>query len=200
MSLGERLKKLRLDHGMTQMDLCARLNIEQSTLANYESNRRIPKAETLLNIASIFDVTTDYLLGIIPPIKGIKVPILGRVMAGIPIEAIENIEGYEEITPALASKGEYFALRVKGDSMAPVIMENDIVIVRKQQQVESGDIAIVLVNGDEATVKKVQLNDHGITLVAFNIGVYPPHFYSEKEITTLPVQIIGKVVEAKRSF
>jgi repressor LexA len=131
-------------------------------------------------------------------IKGVKIPLLGRVVAGVPMEAIENIEGYEEITPTLAAKGSYFALRVAGKSMEPFFLENDIVIVRKTKSIESGAIAIVLVNGCDATVKKVKIQDDGVTLIGFNTSVYEPHFYNSNEVKSLPVEIIGEVVESKR--
>ena len=129
--------------------------------------------------------------------QAVKIPVLGTVVAGLPMEAIENIVDYEEITPALAAQGEFFALRIKGQSMEPRICEGDVVIVKKQEDIESGDTAIVLVNGDEATVKKVKKTEEGITLIANNIAVYSPHFYSNKEIEELPVRIIGKVVELR---
>ena len=132
--------------------------------------------------------------------KGIKIPILGSVIAGVPIEAIEEILGYEEISQDMVKTGEYFALRIKGESMEPKMSEGDIVIVKKQNTVDSGQIAIVLVNGYEATVKKVRFRDNGIELIAFNSYVYEPHFYNAKEIQELPVQIIGRVVELRAKF
>lgn len=219
MTLGDWIKKYRAEHHLSMQDVANACGFSKAYIGQLEKGINpstgkpiSPTLQTFEKIAKAVGMDVDTLIKSLdddqpvtipaspPRVKGVRIPILGKVVAGIPIEAIENIEGYEEITPALASKGEHFALRVQGDSMAPVIVENDIVIVRKQRQVENGDIAIVLVNGDEATIKKVQINDHGITLVGFNIEVYPPHFYSEKEITTLPVQIIGKVVESKRSF
>lgn len=121
-------------------------------------------------------------------------------MAGIPIEAVEEILDYEEITPELAATGEFFALKIRGHSMEPRMMEGDVVIVRKQEDVESGDVAIVLVNGNEATVKRVKKQEEGITLIATNTSVYEPHFYSNKEIKKLSVQILGKVVELRGKF
>ena len=129
--------------------------------------------------------------------QAVKIPVLGTVVAGLPMEAIENIVDYEEITPALAAQGEFFALRIKGQSMEPRICEGDVVIVKKQEDIESGDTAIVLVNGGEATVKKVKKTEEGIMLIANNMAVYSPHFYSNKDIESLPVQIIGKVVELR---
>ena len=132
--------------------------------------------------------------------KGIRIPILGKVVAGIPVEAITDIEGWEELPSKMAVGGEYFALRIKGSSMEPKLLDGDIVIVRKQNDVDNGDTAIVLVNGDEATVKQIKKTDTGIMLVGLNVEVYQPHFYTNKEIEQLPVQIIGKVIESRHTW
>lgn len=84
--------------------------------------------------------------------------------------------------------------------MEPRILDGDVVIVKKQEDVESGDVAIVLVNGNEATVKRVKKQKNGITLIANNISVYEPHYYSNEEIEDLPVRILGKVVELRGKF
>ena len=192
-----KLKEIRQRCKRTQQEVADYLSVDRSTVTKWEGGKYDPDNETLVKLATYYSTTVDELLGV-APVKGIRIPIYGSVPAGIPLEAIENIEGYEEITPALASKGEYFALKIKGESMSPFILDNDIVIVRKQSEIESGDIAIVLVNGDEATCKTVKISDDGITLIGHNTLVYPPHFYSQKEIATLPVRIIGRVVEIKR--
>lgn len=131
--------------------------------------------------------------------KGVKIPVLGHVVAGIQIDAVEEILDYEEISPEMARQGEFFALQVKGDSMEPKFSDGDVVIVRKQEDVDSGDIAIILVNGDEATIKKVQKFDGGINLVPTN-SAYPVLTYTNKEIEQLPVRVIGKVVELRAKF
>lgn len=130
-------------------------------------------------------------------VTGVKIPVLGYVAAGIPIDAIEYIIDYEEIPEAMARTGEYFALQIKGNSMEPRICNGDIVIVKKQSVVNSGDIAVVLINGDEATCKKIIKNTEGINLVPFNTTEYEVKFYSNKEINSLPVTILGKVVELR---
>lgn len=197
-----RLREARKAARMTQSEVAQQMNVNQNTYSYWENEKTKIDNVSLSKLAKIFNVTVDYLLGVDPPqsVKGVRIPIYGSVPAGIPLEAIENIEGYEEITPALASKGEYFALKIKGESMSPYILDKDIVIVRKQEAVESGDIAIVMVNGSEATCKMVKIGDDGITLIGHNTLAYPPHFYSQKEIATLPVRIIGRVVEVKRSL
>ena len=136
---------------------------------------------------------------IAPHKKGIKIPVLGRVQAGIPIEAIEEIIDYEEITEEMARKGEHFALKVQGNSMDPQISEGDVVIVRKCSDCESGTIAVVLVNGKDATVKRIKKRPEGIMLIPAN-PAYEAMFYTNEEIASLPLAIIGKVVEQRRSW
>ena len=202
------LKRLREEKEMTQAELGKALEISPSAIGMYEQGRRTPDIPTLKKIASYFNVSLDYLLGNSPAKaaqpkptgRGVRIPVLGRVVAGIPIEAVEEILDYEEITPELAATGEFFALQVKGDSMLPKLEEGDVVIVKKQEDVETGDIAIVLVNGDEATIKQVKKVDGGIMLYGFNPDVYEPHFYSNQQIEELPVRILGKVIESRRSW
>lgn len=205
MAFAEKLKELRQQKGMTQSELEKLLNMQRSTLGMYETGKREPNFEILNMFANFFNVDMNTLMDMnntsnqnpSSPVRSIKIPVLGTVVAGIPLEAVENIIGWEEISPAMAATGEHFALRIKGTSMEPRICEGDVVIVRKQEDIESGDTTIVLVNGDEATVKKVKKTEEGITLIANNIAVYSPHFYSNKEIEELPVRIIGKVVELR---
>lgn len=203
-SFGAKLKSCRKDMSLSQRELGQKIGVAESTISLYESNKRFPDAETLQKISSLFNVSLDYLLGnapckkpVSPAGRGVRIPVLGRVVAGIPIEAVEEILDYEEITPELAATGEFFALKIRGHSMEPRMMEGDVVIVRKQEDVESGDVAIVLVNGNEATVKRVKKQEEGITLIATNTSVYEPHFYSNKEIAELPVRILGRVVELR---
>ena len=133
-------------------------------------------------------------------ISGVSIPIVGTIVAGMPVDAYEDILGYEEISPELARTGEFVCLRVKGNSMSPKIEAGDLVIVRLQSDVDSGDVAVVKINGDETTLKKVQKSEAGITLIAYNPAVYEPHFYNNEEIENLLVLVCGKVVEMKRTF
>lgn len=205
MSFGAKLKKCRKDMSLSQKEFGQKIGVAESTVSLYESNKRFPDADTLKKISALFGVSLDYLLGNAPAKtvqqtpegRGVRIPVLGRVVAGIPIEAVEEILDYEEITPELAATGEFFALKIRGHSMEPRMMEGDVVIVRRQDDVDSGDVAIVLVNGDEATVKRVKKQEEGITLIATNTSVYEPHFYSNKEIADLPVRILGRVVELR---
>lgn len=205
MAFAEKLKELRQQKGMTQSELAKLLKMQRSTLGMYETGKREPNFETLNMFANFFNVDMNTLMDMnntsnqnpSSPVRSIKIPVLGTVVAGIPLDAVENIIGWEEISPAMAATGEHFALRIKGTSMEPRICEGDIVVIRKQEDIESGDTAIVLINGGEATVKKVKKTEEGIMLIANNMAVYSPHFYSNKDIESLPVQIIGKVVELR---
>lgn len=129
----------------------------------------------------------------------VKIPVLGYVRAGIPIDAVEEILDYEEITEDMANTGTYFCLQIKGDSMEPKFSEGDVVVIRQQETVENGDIAVVLINGNDATIKKFYRTDAGIQLVATNPS-YDPLFYTPKEVDSLPVSVIGKVVELRAKF
>lgn len=198
MGIGDRIKSLREKRGVMQQDVCEALNIEQSTLANYENNRRVPKVEILMKIADYYNVSVDYLLGRDrADAENHRIPVLGNVAAGLPLSAIQDVEGWEEIPSTFGDAREYFALTVKGHSMEPRIWDGDRVIVHKQSDVDSGQTAVVLVNGDEATVKRIKKMEGGIMLIALNPAVYQPHFYSAKDIRELPVRIIGLVKEVR---
>ena len=194
----EQLKMLRNKKRLSQAKLADELGVSASTVAMWESGEREPKNyETLELIADYFNVNMEVLLtGKLSPTK---IPVLGRVIAGIPIEAVEEIIDYEEIPQSMAKNGEYFALQIKGDSMEPKFSAGDVVIVRKQEDVDNGDIAIVLVNGNEATVKKIRKFDVGINLIPTNSN-YDVITYTNAQIEQLPVRIIGKVVELRAKF
>lgn len=189
---------------ISQDELAKRLGYKsRSTIAKIESGENDLTQKKIAAFAKALNVSIDFLMdgnGSENNNQGVRIPVLGRVVAGIPLEAIEEIEDYEEIPRKMASSGEFFALKIKGRSMEPKLSEGDIVIVRKQEDVDSGDTAIVLVNGDEATVKQIKKTEAGIMLIGFNVEVYQPHFYSNEQIENLPVRIIGKVVESRHKW
>jgi repressor LexA len=203
MTFGQKIKKLRLEKEWTQSYVGKQIGVSDRVLGYYESDNRFPKDEKILKaLASLYNVTVDYLLGESQHENRNKalIPVLGTVQAGIPIEAIEDIIDYEELHPSMLEHGEeYFALQVKGSSMEPRMRDGDVVIVRKQADVNHDDTAIVLVNGNEATIKRVLKSEAGIML-APNNPAYEPKFYSNKDIAELPVQIIGRVVELRAKF
>ena len=195
------LKFLRKQRNLLQKDVSKYLNISVSTYCNWENGKFEPDQESLSKLADFFGVSADYLLGRDEksPLakqggRGVKIPVYGEIAAGIPIEAIEDIIDFEEITPEMAASGDYIALSVKGDSMAPRILEGDVVIIRRQETIESGEVAAVMVNGDSATLKRVKYADNGLWLLGNNPS-FQPIFYSKEECTSLPVRILGKMVE-----
>lgn len=197
-----RLKQLRKSKGYLQQDMANRIGITKSAYGYYEQGKTTPDIVTAQKIADILDVTVDFLLGNQEKTSNPTniIPVLGTVQAGIPLDAIEEILDYEELHPSMVEHGEeYFALQVKGDSMLPRMRDGDVVIVRKQADVAHDDIAIVLVNGSEATIKRIVKSEAGIMLVANN-PAYEPRFYSNKEIAELPVIILGKIVELRAKF
>lgn len=200
-----RLRELRKSRKLNQQTIANYLGVTQATLSGWENEKYEIDNQSLAKLATYFGVTTDYLLGRTdikkerPQEKGVRVPVLGFVQAGIPIEAIENIIDYEEIPESMASHGEYFGLQVRGSSMEPLFQEGDVVIIRKQPDVDSGDIAVVLVNGDEATIKKIKKRPEGVMLIPHN-PAFEPMFFSNQEILELPVSVLGKVVELRRKF
>nr|DAS18908.1 MAG TPA: Repressor protein CI [Caudoviricetes sp.] len=198
----QKLKLLRKKAGITQEQLAKAIGVERSSVGKYEGKGNImPSHEVLAAISNYFDVSIDYLLNNdnSKSKKGVWIPVLGTVQAGVPMEAIEDIIDYEEIDENMAKSGEYFALQIKGASMEPRFVEGDVVIVRKQPVVENGDIAVVMVNGDEATVKKFYRESNGIKLIPINPS-YDIMFYTPDEVNTLPVTILGKVVELRGKF
>ena len=179
----------------------AATGLSERKLKQWLSGEKEPNMGQVRKLANYLNLKVSDIIGegYTEP-NGVSIPVLGKVIAGIPIEAIEDIIDYEEINAEMAKSGEYFALQISGDSMEPKFSAGDVVIVRKQPTIESGQIAIVRVNGYDATVKKVLINDGGITLVPFNTTAYEPIFYSKKQIQELPVEIAGRVVELRAKF
>lgn len=207
MSFKTRLKQLRKERNINQRELSEYLKVAPSTISMYENGQREPNFEVLEVLADFFNVDMNYLLGktdkttklIIDKPQGLKIPVLGTVAAGIPISAVEDILDYEEVPQSWENQGEFFALKIKGDSMEPRMESGDVVIVKQQSDANSGDTVIVLVNGDDATCKRLQKTDNGIMLVSTN-PKYPPMFYSTEDIQTKPVVILGKVVELRQKY
>ena len=192
---------------ITVTELAARLSISKQSVSAYLSGTRKPKQLLLSEIARVLGVNPSWLAGYraskMPELKkshtGVRIPVYGRVAAGIPIEAIENIEDYEEISCEMAAKGSYIALTIHGQSMEPRMNEGDVVIVRLQDDVETGDTAIVMVGGGDSTCKRIKKTPEGVTLISTN-PIFEPMFYSNAQIAELPVRILGKVVELRAKY
>ncbi len=218
------IRKLRKEKKITQEALAAAMQVSRSTIAMWETSGSRPKQDSLKKLADYFDVSADYLLGLTPcrargeqVEEGIlaktaaeyapalplpeeeareetqRIPILGRVAAGLPLYAEQNIEGYT--FTERRGKNRYFALRVKGDSMnAARIFDGDIIIVRRQNMVEDGEIAVVMVDG-EATVKRFYQEGSRVVLIPQSENkIHKPQIY---DLHDHEVHILGKVVEIK---
>ena len=189
------------------------LGISRAIVSAWKNSNRVPRGDVLAKIAKHFGVSAEKLVcGTVEDMffvgtpdfsnddkniaRGVRVPVYGRVAAGIPIEAIQDITGYEEISEELARNGEYIALTIHGHSMEPRICEGDVIIIRRQNDVESGETAVVYINGGDATCKKIKKTHDGIILISTN-PAYEPMYYTNKQIMELPVKILGKVVEIR---
>ncbi len=193
------IRELRKQKDLSQSELAALCNVHQTAVSQWENGRTSPDNESLKILAGVLGVSVGTLIGGEDIGSTVLVPVLGYVRAGIPMEAVEDILDYEEISADMASRGEYFGLKIKGDSMFPLFQAGDTVIVRRQPDAESGEIAVVLVNGNDATVKKLIKKDTSIVLVSEN-SAYEPMIFTKPEIEALPVTVIGKVVELRRKF
>ena len=160
-----RIKKRRIELGLTMLQVAEMVGVSEATISRWESgdiaNMKRDKIKKLaealkVSFSYIMDDDTNEFDKVGTPYNPMvhKIPVLGNVAAGIPIEAIEDIVDYEEISEEMASRGQFFGLKIKGSSMEPRIKDGDVVIVRQQPEVESGDVAIVVVNGDSATCKE----------------------------------------------
>ena len=205
MSLGENIRFLRIQKGLSQDYLAEKLGYKSyTTIQKWESGVSEPPIKKLKELAVLLNVDMNELAnGDIAsisfssiPKKAIQIKVLGRVAAGIPIEAVTDIIDTEEIPEELAKTGSFFGLKLHGDSMEPRMLDGDVVIVRQQDDAESGDIVIALVNGDDATCKRLRKYRDGIELISIN-PAYQPMFFSNEEIQTKPIKIIGKVVELR---
>ncbi len=214
----ERFRALCTEIGKSPNAVAKDLGLSSATTSQWKRRGSVPSAKTLAKLSSYFGVTADALIGGMesePPArdpeaparprvtreKGTKIGVLSSVGAGIPLEAVDvfdqdDPEAWEEITSDLAEGGDFFALRIKGDSMLPRIRRGDIVIVRKQETVEEGECAIVLVNGNEGVCKRIHYRDDGIALLSNN-EEYPPLVFTKQQIREMPVRIVGKVEEIR---
>lgn len=226
-TFANRLKKALDYNNMRPIDLANKTKISKAQICNYLKGTYKAKQDKLYIIAKALDVSEAWLMGydvdmdrewfldnkedltnitidnaryIETTTKTVKIPILGKVPAGVPIEAIEDIIGYEEIPASMLRDGNnYFALKIDGDSMYPDYKTGDIIIIKQQSDCNSGDDCVVMVNGDDATFKRVIKQEKSIILKPLNNN-YEPYYFDEYEILTKPVKIIGIAIEVRRKL
>ena len=198
----ENLTRLVNGSKLPQSEIAKRINISPQTFNTWMQGKAIPRMGKIQLLADYFKIEKSDLIEVKSNItlsQGIRIPVLGTVPAGIPISAIEDILDYEEIPQSWANQGEFFALKIKGDSMEPRMISGDVAIVKQQSDADSGDVVIALVNGNEATCKKLEKTNNGIMLISTNTK-YAPMFFSNEQINELPVVILGKVVELRQKY
>lgn len=213
--VGLRLKQARELRNITLEEAGKKVDVHKSTVLRWENGEtekiKFPVIEML---ASFYNVNPVWLMGYDVPMEreyktkeNLKFyggntndkrlfPVLGEVKAGYDYLSSENIIGYISIDKNLGDPENYYALKIVGDSMSPILNEDDIVVVHKQNDVENGNVAIILIDDEEATIKRVYKTDKGIRLEAFN-PYYPTKEFTKEEIKNKPVKIIGKVVEGR---
>lgn len=203
-----KIKEARHAAGLKQKDVAQILNVTPATYSRYESGIIRPDPAMLIKISEILNTTVDYLLGrdeinpnkltnyLGPVVENKKIPIIGSVKCGPNGLAYEYLEGYVFVDDSLT--GDVTAFVCKGDSMKDIGISNgDIAIVRRQCTIENGELAVVIINGEEGTLKRVRYHDNVMILEAAN-PAYPPRIFSGKEMNT--VKIFGKVIQVRKNF
>lgn len=221
MYIGEIIKDYRIKNKISQRAFASRTSLSPSYINTLEKiyNPKTGKpysvtTDVAIEIANAMFISIEDLLNMLDknqefvlnsktdklgnPVT--EIPLLGIVKAGYNYMAQENWEGMIEVDKDIIKDGsDYFALKIKGDSMSPVLIEDDIVIIKKQEDFENGDLIVAIINGDEATIKKGRKNDTSIILQPFNPN-YEPLIFTNDEMKTIPVTIVGIVKQLKREF
>lgn len=208
--VGKRLKQARESRHITLEDAGKKVDVHKSTVLRWENGETEKIKFPILEIlASYYNVNPVWLMGYDVPMEKtqtdalgnpiVSIPVLGVVKAGYDYLAQENWIGTVDVDKKLADSGELFALKVHGNSMFPTLMEDDIVIIKKQDDFENGDIVVAIINGDEATIKKGKKSDTSILLQPLN-NEYEPLIFTYDEMKSIPVTIIGVVKQLKREF
>lgn len=214
-----KMKMQRVQCGLTQQEVANRLGIDRTTYTKYETGKSEPSFDALQKIAELLQIPVTELLqewkedASIKPVKPSSlaadpnyveyrptgtVPILGRIAAGVPISAIEEVEGYEPVT--VSDPENCYYLRVEGDSMTGAgIQSGDLVLIRQQPTADNGQIVACKVNGDEATLKRFRQQDETVLLMPENPN-YEPIVVPAKDFDTGYAQIFGVAIEVKRKL
>lgn len=198
-TIGRNITKRLIEKDKTQQDMCNDLGWKKGTVSAWVNGTRMPKMDKIDIMCKYFGCERDDLLFDAREMKmmrSVSIPVYARVAAGIPLEASEEIVDREEIPKKWTEFGEYYGLRIRGDSMQPRIEEGDVVIVRKQSTADDGQTVIALVNGNDAVCKKLKVYKDGIALVSNN-PMYAPMYFSTSDTQDIPVRIIGRVVEIR---
>lgn len=197
--VGLNITNLLILNNKTQKEMCDHFKWPYSTVSSWCSGARLPRMDKVDKMCEYFGVSRSEILDDRKKSfvrASISIPVYSRVAAGLPLEAVEDIIDREEIPERWGQIGEYFGIRVKGNSMAPRIEDGDVVIVRKQSDADDGDIVIAIVNGNDAVCKRLRKYDDSIALVSNN-PAYSPMYFTKQDTQDIPVRIIGRVMELR---
>lgn len=223
MCLAENIRFLRKKKNMSQEELASLLGYKSyTTIQKWESGASEPPLKSLRKMSEIFDTDMDAMAESrlmtdadkfwestqdfnahhqeSASVQSFRIPVLGRVAAGIPIDAIEEVLDWEELPGYMANHGKYFGLKIRGDSMEPGISNNDVVIVREQEDAEDGQIVIALVNGNDGVCKRLKKYDNGSIALVSDNAAYTPIYFNRAEQGEIPVRIRGVVKELRRKL
>lgn len=199
------LNSLLSQRNKTQKEVADAISVSPQTFNTWCQGIALPRMSKVQKLADYFHVERSDLIDdrSFQPNhtyhKGVVINVYGDIIAGIPLEKIKDIIDTEEIPESMARTGDFFGLQIKGDSMDPKISNGDVVIVRRQDNAETGDVVIATVNGDKAACKRLRKYRDGIELISNNPS-YESMFFSNEEIEQKPVKIIGRVVELRAKF
>lgn len=213
MTIYERIKKRRKELGLSADKVALALGVSRATVYRYESSEieKVP-ASVIKPLARILQTTPEYLMGweaasnsedlqsfdIFPAENMVDIPIIGKVSAGFGNLACEEIESVEPVSADSIKSGDtYFFLRIKGDSMSPLFLENDLVLVRRQSSIDSGSYGVVLIDEEDGMVKKIKYGPDWIELHSEN-PYYPVRRFENEDV--LRIRVVGLVTEVKRKL
>lgn len=197
--IGTNIARKLIEQDKTQMDIVNDLGFSKSTVSSWVNGSRMPLKGKLILIAAYLNCTLDDLMYDPKEARrkhSYSIPVYARVAAGLPLEASEEIIDREEIPEHWAEFGDFYGLRICGNSMEPRIVKGDVVIVRKQEDADDGDVVIAIVNGNDAVCKRLKKYAGGIALVSSN-PAYEPMYFTLTDTQDIPVRIIGRVVEIR---
>ena len=202
--MAKNIRRLMDEKGVSRRELCNLLGFKYSTVTDWLNAEKYPRIDKIEMMANFFGVNKADL---VEPFNEhpatnsyVHIPVLGAIPAGIPSEAIESVLDYEDIPADMAKHGSFYGLIARGHSMEPTINDGDVVIIRQQPTVESGEIAVVKLNGNEATLKEVKITDEGIFIIGHNRSAFEPMFLTHEKARKLPLRILGKAVELRRKL
>ena len=220
-----RLREAMAEKGMIAQELSDKSGVKKASISQYINGSHKPSNQSSGAMGIILDVSPLWLMGFDvekrisklelygeyakafrdyhaseEPCKMVTIPVVRRVAAGIPLTSFDEVIDYISIPEETASKGTYFALKIKGDSMSPTINDGDVVVCRQQPNAEDGQIVVAIVNGDDGVCKRLRkYPDGNIALVSDNTA-YQPMYFSVSEIDSTPVSVMGIVQELRRKF